>query len=1126
MPIHFLQRASKIYKQLKEAGENVKWPLSKKFVEKFSEEKPQREKTSKKAKKTTNNKTKIYNKAKKLGFKGPYVGTTIKQLEDFIKNPISPTEQYLNFLNDDNAKSIKFTVDEFKSIERLKNKSRSLTRNFKQYIDLIDDKNKLTKTLPLNFNTKNMLEKPTFYNGEIVGIDDSFAQATLTIAKENKLRYITINKNESLTKTNRVNRGAFFPYEIDTSLLVDGYDEDYFEKVKKQYERYVSPKQDNDCLAYTIGLIYPELVNKYKAARVFSNGHEVSLRELPKIAEELSLCIIESHFTGIPGSKQRRTKTYGNPEHPKINIMFYKDHCFLNEETNIDQTSLLKLFGIKYNGIRKTPFSSIEFLRFLVNENSAEGPGNYKCFLRPISSIDSLKCVNTKDLTISGCDEHLLSGSQEIPNYKCKTIEKNGVTYVIPPRYKTYEKLSDTYKVIYFDFETYLTKRNHTVYMCCCKYNDIEKTFIGEDCGKQFLDFINDNFFDDDNIRCIAHNLGYDLSFLIGIKNLEVISRIGNACSNTKASTIKYFNKIIKFMDSKAFLSFKLASFKNELGLEMNYKKGVFPYEAVNKYRVNNNSCNIKTALKYIKPEDKEEFLDCIEPHLIEEAYHNERCIQPTKFRIISYAEEYCKQDCNILQAGFDKFRSIIFELTKLDIFDYVSSPGLALAVVITQNKLEEVPIMSGVARQFIQQTIVGGRNQTANNKIIDDINEEIMDLDVVSLYPTAYKYLEIPQGLPTKIEATNNVYNHTKYFDSIYRWYFLEVEILTVNKPYSIASLSQVDPKTGVRNWEDKPGTYFLNHIQLRDLCKYQQIIYRSKGGLGFDINLPFLKWDDFVDNFANERKRIKKSNPALANVIKTILNSIYGRTLMSPITDGEKIFVDLDDPIIKKKYDIYLNNNFNKITIITPFEGYDKVKCATVQTKKSIYGHEAYNHIASVILATSKSIMNSYIYTCLDNDIKVFYTDTDSMFIPLKDVSKFDKLYTTKYGKSPLGDNLGELQNDYAKACPKDATNIIATKALFVAKKMYSVVLTYDINQEKGTSICTKIKGIPESTINHMVKKLNYNDSFEMLEDIAKGKKIEFDLTCGGKIPRFEVSRDFKFKTLEDFTRTICLE
>ena len=245
-----------------------------------------------------------------------------------------------------------------------------------------------------------------------------------------------------------------------------------------------------------------------------------------------------------------------------------------------------------------------------------------------------------------------------------------------------------------------------------------------------------------------------------------------------------------------------------------------------------------------------------------------------------------------------------------------------------------------------------------------------------------------------------------------------------------------------------------------------------------------------------------------------------------MSPITDKEKIFIDLDDPKVRRKYETYLTNNFDNITLITPFEGYNNIKCATVQAKKAVYSHSSYNHIASVILAISKRIMNESIYLCLDNNIEVFYTDTDSMFILEENVPKFVELYTNLYGSSPLGDKLGQLQNDYAKACPPGSTDIIATRALFVAKKLYCIELEYTLNGEKQNSFVTKIKGIPEACVEYTYKLYNYATPFQMMEDIANGKLINFDLTLNKTVPRFSVGRDFKFKTLDDFQREIILD
>lgn len=1105
MAKNFLKKASKVYKLLKARGENPKWPLPKDVVNSFNFDKPQSEKQ------------KLYKIAKQLYIESlniriipkiSYVGTTIKYLKEYIAHysrAISLFNSYKNYFNDPDRDTFSISREDFDLLAPLVKYS-LVSNNKKKYLHYIDFKTKeKSNTLPINFNIEPDKMNPLFQEEEVEGWEDSFISTVRAITTS--IDTITFRKTRFEKTHFKPTNIGIFPYIINESLIKNNVNPSLKEKILSTYNRYVSPKQDNDCFHYTLSLVYPHLSNKYKSLRLFSNGNSISIRHIPIIAKSLNLYIKERHFVGKAPKFQQKSMAYGDPSHPQLSVVFYKNHCFLDEDTSLYKEQVLSIFELPITRFRSTKtLSSLNFIRLLLGLDSLENQIS-KNLLTDIPSYDALTKVNYEDLEIKGNEPHILDGV--IPH----TI--NNV--------KSYTHL-DFIPLVFFDFETYTNKdKAHIPYMCCCNnnFNDDNFTFKGINSGKDFLDYLFNLLKPYDKkqrIYVIAHNLGYDLSFLLGINGFSISSRIGNSSRNTKSATAYYFGRKLRFLDSNAFLQMKLEKFNTELNLGLDYKKGIFPYDAMNKRRFYHNSCSINKALKAIPENDHILFLKSISDYLILSDTSKD---PPKKFKITDYSEAYCKQDVNILRAGFIKLRNELFELTTLDVLDYVSMPGLSLEYVRTLGLLDGVPELSGVVRQFVQQTIVGGRNQTNSNTSFK-INTPVEDLDANSLYPTCYKLLKIPTDEPISILPSDTHYSSTLPLDDIYMWYFLEVDVLTVRKPYPIASLSSKN-KDGVREWIDKPGTYYLNHIQLNDLCTFQQITFINKGGIGWSNSSPYIEWNDFVDKLYNLRKEYSSQDrSSMANNIKLILNSIYGRTLMAPITSDEKIISDIEGKN-KDYYEKYLNDNFDILSQITTYNGYNDIKCATIITKKSVYRHKSYNHIASVILAYSKHIMNKVIYLALDNNIPVYYTDTDSLFIPKDKVDTLAILYQNKYNHSILGNSLGQFKSDYTKQVPPKSTDIHCSKAIFLGKKLYCTELTYTLDNKTHTTYIAKIKGIPEAAVDYTINKLSYSNKFELFEDLARGISIDFDLTLNNSKACFDVGKDFKFKTLNEFTRTI---
>ena len=186
-------------------------------------------------------------------------------------------------------------------------------------------------------------------------------------------------------------------------------------------------------------------------------------------------------------------------------------------------------------------------------------------------------------------------------------------------------------------------------------------SFYGEDCVYRFLERI------PDKTLAIAHNLSYDISFLIDALTTIYQNPI---IKNGRVLMLQavYQGNHITFKDSYAIITKHLKSFPEMFQLDSG-RKEVFPYNYYNSINTQSNYGDINEALKFIPNCDKEQFLNNLQEL---------KCIKDDKFDMIRYCEYYNEQDVRILKQGFEKFRSLLLQEFNLDAYNFVSISSIA----------------------------------------------------------------------------------------------------------------------------------------------------------------------------------------------------------------------------------------------------------------------------------------------------------------------------------------------------------------------------------------------------------------------------------------------------------------
>jgi hypothetical protein len=580
------------------------------------------------------------------------------------------------------------------------------------------------------------------------------------------------------------------------------------------------------------------------------------------------------------------------------------------------------------------------------------------------------------------------------------------------------------------------------------------------------------------------------------------------------------YNKInIKIRDSLNMLNMPLRNFKKSF--DKDYKincknedyeiKEVMPYKLYTQENIKKVYVPIVEALSHFNDEkDKERFLKNLEKWKIK---------IDDKFNIIEYSKEYCLIDCEILKFGYLTFRKWMIEITELDINNFVSLPAIAQQYLINRDCYDGIYYLQGIPQIFISRCVVGGRTMLRDNTPQKITNSRISDYDGVSLYPSAMKFIKgFLKGLPKVLkDCIGETYDKIPDYLTDKDGYFLKIIVkeVGINRHFPLGSII-ADNKT--RNFtNDLVGhIQYVDNYMLEDLIEFQKIKFEIVQGYYFNEGLNNTI-NTVIEELFNERAKKKKEGNPIQIVFKELMNSAYGKTILKPIEYETKIFNNT------KTYNSFINRNYEFVSEIINLAGdNNENNCKRyVKVIKNVFVHKNIPQVGVQVLSRSKRIMNEVIATAEDNNIDIYYQDTDSIHIKEEDINTLTQIYKNKYGRELEGKKLGQFHPDFDfKGC-KD---IFATDCLFVAKKIYIDRLqgTDEKTGEIKYSYHKRMKGISEAGLEHSAE-LNKCSIWDLYEKLYNGESIKMDLGAGGKKPIFKLNKDFTIETLKEMIRNI---
>ncbi len=363
----------------------------------------------------------------------------------------------------------------------------------------------------------------------------------------------------------------------------------------------------------------------------------------------------------------------------------------------------------------------------------------------------------------------------------------------------------------------------------------------------------------------------------------------------------------------------------------------------------------------------------------------------------------------------------------------YPTTPSLSFALFrtlyIKNNKIIQ---LSGKVFEDIKKSYTGGAVDMYipfNNE-----NEIIFGYDVNSLYPY------VMRNFPMPVDNLNYFEGNIRNFDKdAFGFFYCEIETPD-NLDHPILQ-THVKTNEGIRT--------------ISALGKYEDMLFSpdmdNSIKNGYKINIlwgyTFSKgyiFKDIIDNLYELRLKYPKTDP-MNFVAKLMMNSLYGRFGMD---DNFNNIIILDKNSGIKYIDKYIDSIKEIIDLGESLLIMTQNNINNINTKldNATENHNINIAIASAISSYSRIHMSQFKN---NNDYKLFYSDTDSIYInkPLDNNFVSDKI-------------LGKLKLE-----------IIAKKGIFLAPKVYSLLDFNDI-------LKSKVKGLKNDNIN----KLKMND-FESL-------------------------------------------
>ena len=946
---------------------------------------------------------------------------------------------------------------------------------------LITDQNGNVKVMPINANNRQFIENilTRLYTEATTNQVGSDNFDTINLQGVQALQVVIYQNKHNIQK-----EGAYFKYENTTNIDLSKY----------QIYQNTQEKSRENCLIHVLRLydISEQSINE--VMKLMVGGLYIKKTSLKYIAEIIKKTI--RLYTYNDKRNQQDIVKYGKFDE-SINVGLFENHFFILEDTIYSKYSVEN-----YDELNEVPNFHHIYKKQSSNPNE-----------RKVNSLTLIKLLFQQGKFVTK------DQSADI-EYKEQDVKDINLSFIAeeqqPCQIKSKLERGQP-EIWYADTETYVNTGKHELMML---------GVVGENCDNvsilhlddftpnvkytaesllmfEFLTLITKNG------RCDAvvyfHNLKYDFHVLE--KNLHLLSK----CTKDGAFysvTCIFKKRRVEIRDSFKLLPFGLSKFCKELSLPQHlHKKEAISYSFYDKSVKNYCNTSIADYKANLAYNLHSVFDENVKPFLTSDK----------TFDAMKYYIHYLEYDCLVLKHGMNAFDKLICQITdnRICLKDCLTISSLTDKFNYIEDAYENVYEMRGNLRDYTARAIYGGRvfvNPKHQMKIIEG---KIADYDGVSLYPSAIVRLcdelgGLPTGEAIRFKTTELSQWATKIFS------IMTVKITKVNKRQQMPMIAVKGDIIDYIN-EAPKDTVTISSICLQDYIKFHQIDYEVLDGIYWNTAVnPKIK--SVITKLFDKRVENKVSNPALANTLKLMLNSAYGKTILKK-SDTYSIIKS------KEQVDNYVFNNFNTIKETVPInDRQTEIVCYNAD------GSFNRSHIGVAILDMSKRIMNEVFDIANDNNINIYYTDTDSIHMDYDKTPLLEQKYFDRYGRVLNGKRLGQFHNDFS--LEGAVGEIYATKSIFLGKKCYiDKIQGKDADGNVVTGTHYRMKGITEDGLKYSAKKDFCGDAFKMYEYLTTGMALNilmnpYDEETNKTKVMFDFVKGHGVTTKTSFYREVCFK
>jgi hypothetical protein len=724
--------------------------------------------------------------------------------------------------------------------------------------------------------------------------------------KEVSYDYLSPSKKQQVSAEN--NDGQYFNAVNTTTIDLTQYQihgQEYFEAIKEQ--RAKDPFYEENITHCIIHTLEQSGVPHVKIQRILSSFNDCFNFPISKLQDLATAVERTIYLYTYDTAGDIRCKKYIVEGSEPIKMALYKNHYFIYNDTQYTKYSIQN-----YNEINKER----DFQDIYRKERNSYRRSKDRC---RASSLEAVKIMN--DLKMFDWNNKVLLNYRvstkidnilDIPLEDIENEQKLNETPTIKPR-------GD---IFIADLESIVKDGTHKPFMSGIIKRSDDKAKYGKplitiskkpDCYKWFykmMDYVVDNSEDIKKQEPIIyfHNLKYDLTIML--KKLKIyysVKKDGQYYEIRATYWKDGKERKIKMRDSYKMISKPLCKFQEMFQLK-NKKE-----EAINYTYYDYDNLGKKNNVKKYKKGFSEKNKKIFDKIMSDEKNAKMFQFNGKTFNALAYYRYYLNQDVMTLYEGLDKFNELMRILTNLDTYNYLTISKLAFEFFNSRDCFEGVYMCNGNLRTYLSLAVYGGRVnvQPSIKKMI--VNEILNDYDANSLYPQSFNRMceegtGLSKGKAKVITEEHKQYDNLKKLE----YYIVTVKINAIKK-------KQDNPFIQVKNKDDisdyvnelpdgKPIITTIDKITLEDYIKFHEIEYEILKGVyydgGFNNSIgPICK------ELYEERLRIKKDNPAMAEIIKLILNSTYGKTISKK--NFEKIHY-----VPKGKFNNFVYKNYANIT------------------------------------------------------------------------------------------------------------------------------------------------------------------------------------------------------------------